>query len=394
MKKIGAHLTKKQWRFLIVSGISFLIIMSLNLLKISLENKLYDQQVAQRWSENEKSAQISCFFSDSVEVNNDYVRTLEQKIDKALAEASLTKQSQDRAESSEKEKTDETTQNDTAKSSENSGRLWADTYSTTGVITIISDKAKIDVKAIGVEGDFFLFHPLKLLNGSYFAKDNLMKDGLVIDEDAAWQLFGSNDVSGMQVSIGGVPHYISGVIKRDSGRLNKATGLKETVVYLSLEHLEKYGTVGNGFTYEVVMPSPTSTFAMTTITTALGLKEYQVEIHENTDRFSLFSLISILRQFGTRSMRQTDIMYPHWENLARAYEDIFAVMLFCKVVFSCLILQYIVRGLVFAWKRRKWKSNDLKQKVLDLMEKLMEYLRNAKKKRSESKRKTEKGRNV
>ena len=42
----------------------------------------------------------------------------------------------------------------------------------------------------------------------------LMKDYCVIDEDAAWQLFGSNDVAGMTVYIGGVPHIVTGVIRR------------------------------------------------------------------------------------------------------------------------------------------------------------------------------------
>lgn len=52
-----------------------------------------------------------------------------------------------------------------------------------------------------------MFHPLKLITGSYFSGNDLMQDYCIIDQDAAWQLFGSNDVVGMTVYIGNVPPY-------------------------------------------------------------------------------------------------------------------------------------------------------------------------------------------
>ena len=115
--------------------------------------------------------------------------------------------------------------------------------------------------AIGIGGDFFMFHPLKLITGAYFSGNDLMQDYCIIDQDAAWQLFGSNDVVGMTVYIGNVPHIVTGVVQRPDSRMDKAAGLNSTVVYVSYETLSAYGT-NNGINhYEIVMPNPVDEFA-------------------------------------------------------------------------------------------------------------------------------------
>lgn len=75
-----------------------------------------------------------------------------------------------------------------------SARLWVDAYSADGKITLVNGKNTLDANAIGIGGDFFMFHPLKPITGSYFSGNDLMQDYCIIDQDAAWQLFGSNDV--------------------------------------------------------------------------------------------------------------------------------------------------------------------------------------------------------
>lgn len=49
-----------------------------------------------------------------------------------------------------------------------SARLWVDAYSADGKITLVNGRNTLDANAIGIGGDFFLFHPLKLITGSYF----------------------------------------------------------------------------------------------------------------------------------------------------------------------------------------------------------------------------------
>lgn len=57
-----------------------------------------------------------------------------------------------------------------------------------------------------------------------------MSDGVVLDEDAAWQLFGSSDIAGQSVMIGETPHHVAGVIERPDDRLSRKAGLNKSVV--------------------------------------------------------------------------------------------------------------------------------------------------------------------
>ena len=150
----------------ISGGISFLIFLILLFTTNALGHSQLSQTVAERWSSKKNASQVSCFFSVGSGITEDAIIDFEHTVDSALTDASVVQES------------------------ENPGaRLWADTYSADGTVSISSDKASITADAIGIGGDFFLFHPLKLLNGAYFSGNDLMQDYCVIDEDAAWQLF-------------------------------------------------------------------------------------------------------------------------------------------------------------------------------------------------------------
>ena len=173
----------------ISGGISFLIFLILLFTTNYLGQSQLSQTAAARWSSKKNASQVSCFFSVGSGITEDAIIDFEHTVDNALVDASVVQES------------------------ENPGaRLWADAYSADGTVNISTDKASITADAIGIGGDFFLFHPVQLLYGAYFSGNDLMKDYCVIDEDAAWQLFGSNDVAGMMVSIGGVPHIVTGVV--------------------------------------------------------------------------------------------------------------------------------------------------------------------------------------
>jgi hypothetical protein len=182
------------------------------------------------------------------------------------------------------------------------------------------------------------------------------------------------------VTIGGMPHIITGVIKRPEGRLNEAAGLSETVAYVSYETLDTYGT-NNGINhYEIVMPNPVSGFALGKVKEAFGTDEKNVEILENDTRFSMLSRLNVILDFGTRSMNGKAIIYPYWENEARGYEDIIALI----TVFMFLFLLYPV---VFAiimlrkyWKNKKWTVKGVWMKVKDKLERLAEKQREKRRK--------------
>lgn len=348
----------------ISGGISFLIFLILLFTTNYLGHSQLSQTAADRWSSKKNASQVSCFFSVGSGITEDDIVDFEHTVDSALVDASVIQES------------------------ENPGaRLWADAYSADGTVSISTDKASITADAIGIGGDFFLFHPVKLLNGAYFSGNDLMQDYCVIDEDAAWQLFGSNDVAGMMVYIGGIPHIVTGVVERPDGRLAEAAGLDSTLVYVSYQTLNELG-ISHGINhYEIVMPNPVTGFAVNYIREKFGTEEKETEIVENTTRYSLLSRLKLLTQFGVRSMNGKAIIYPYWENIARGYEDILALL----TLFGILFLAYPVGlGLVFFciwWKHKGWTMRDVRLKLVDKAERWVEKRRE---KRRENRRKKKK----
>lgn len=326
----------------IASIVCLLLTGGICLMENQFQKSLYDQQMASRWSQDKGAAQISCFFAPQAVENAQYFKGVEMEVDKALLEASIVTESENP-----------------------SARLWMDAVSRVGKVTLTRGKVKVELTAYGVEGDFFRFHPLRLRYGSFFGRDSMMQDGIVIDEETAWQLFGSNDVAGMQVMIGEVPHFITGVIKRESGKMAKAAGLESSVCYLSLESLEKYGQTQAGYNYEIVMPNPIKKFAYSIVSKAVGEENTQVTVVENQSRYELLPLFQVIKDFGTRSMSIKGIVFPYWENIARGYEDILAVTLLLKTILLILPCVVGIAAILYLWKRKTWTAGQCIQRLQD-----------------------------
>ncbi len=347
MKKVISNLTVKQIVLTVVILLCLLLWGGLTIFGTIKKHELLDQNVSTRWSDEKNVAQVSCFFTEGTEINKDTIMTFEHTLDNVLLESSIT---------AENEK----------------ANLWVDAYSSQGTITLNNGKSSLETDAVGIGGDFFMFHPVQLLKGAYFSGNDLMTDKIIIDEDAAWRLFGSNDVIGMEVTIDGIPHYINGVIKRDEGRINEAAGLDTTLVYVSCETLEQYGKSEGINCYEIVMPNPVSGFAYEKIKEKFALDENQMWVVENSTRYGIKSLFTVFAEFGTRSMNAHAIKYPYWENIARGWEDIFAVVLILQVISLLIPAIILIVTLVILWKRKRWTWKDVilvlqavKDKVFD-----------------------------
>lgn len=151
----------KQYRKILLLVLMICAAILFGCVERALGRQLSTQQIASEWSAEDSYAQISCFFSKDAAVTKDYVIQLEQKLKTALQEAVQRIHRMV------------------------NGRTLVDCYSTKGELTLYSDRASITARAFGVGGDFFTFHPLKLLSGSYFDGEDLNKDGVVIDENVA-----------------------------------------------------------------------------------------------------------------------------------------------------------------------------------------------------------------
>ena len=168
------------------------------------------------------------------------------------------------------------------------------------------------------------------MSGSYFDGEDLNKDGVVIDENVAWQLFGSNNVAGMYVEINGVQYPVRGVVKSDKGYFSDAADEEAATVYVSYEILEgrsdsstggmdsaaastpaagttdsKGGSYGQSAgttldSYELLIKNPVQKFGFNALKEALGLDKSSYEIVENSSRFGLMNRFTVLRNFGIR----------------------------------------------------------------------------------------------
>ncbi len=302
---------------------------------------LYDQQATDRWADKaDDFAQISCFYPISMELSEFGFLSLHHSVEEALTAASLTAESTD-------------------------ADLFADAYSVTGKIHISTENTGKEVNVVGVSDSFFLFHPVRLLTGSYFDENMIMKDGVILDEDTAFRLYGSEDIVGKTVYIGGNPYYIRGVAARDEGFFAKKAGLSEPVCYVSVDTLKTHGTIVGSYTYEIVMPDPVEGFAKEAVSAALNDSEQKIEVVENSARFSFGAKKEIVMDFGVRSMSRNSILYPYWENTARAVEDL------CGLLFVVQNVAFVIAAVLFLlyvrilYKNRTWSIKGLAGKMGD-----------------------------
>lgn len=339
-KRIIKGITKKALFFCITAGLSLILSLILWTISSGLIKDQQSQQMAQRWSQDVEVSQISCFFSVNTNITPDRIEEAEYNLRSKLQSDSIINQSLNP-----------------------SARMWTDAYSAYGKITVKSERGEITADAIGIGGDFFQFHPLKLLTGSFFSGNDLMQDYCVLDEDAAWRLFGSNDIAGQFVTIGGIPHMIMGVIERESGRLAEAAGLDSSVVYVSYETLSQYGSHSGINHYEIVMPDPVPGYAQSSVKELFSIDDQEVEIINNTERFSVLNRLKLITSFGTRSMNGKAIIYPYWENMVRGLEDILMVLAIFTILFlmyPAIVIIVMVRRL---WKSRTWTIKDIWKKI-------------------------------
>ena len=283
-------------------------------------NSLPDQLMAKRWSDKKDVAQISCFYSEDAFITEDSIEEMRYLLNKKLQELAIEPNAE-------------------------GARLYIDAYSAQGTISIKSDKKSIQANAIGVGGDYFMFHPVELVSGMYFTGNDVMQDAILLDEEAAWQLFGANDIAGKTVTIGGVPYRVAGVYAREQGDLETSAGSKDTTVY--------FGTLNqmndSGITcYEIVMPNPVEGFAMDRVLEMNLSSEETVKMVENSNRFSYISLYNVWKERAARSMKTNDIVFPFWENLARYREEqLMEIALWQALLSGILLIYWGIQGMIW-----------------------------------------------
>lgn len=405
------HIALKPYKKrLIALVIMFAAVFLLGVYKEVKVTTLIDQRGWRNWTDDGSYGQVSIYFNHSLKVTPESIREYNYKIFKALQEAAF------------KEEGDEL--------------IYS--YSAPGYVDINRENKDLTVKAIGIGGKFFYFHPVQLVSGSYFDPESDMKDQIVIDEDTAWNLFGSSDIVGQSVYINGIPHYISGVVRRQNDKIAKAAGLSAPIVYVSFQTLVINGKVdsssfdyeqiqtidpdddGSGYSgssdsmssdpssgsagdgsgksslaaplsfgqraaaetrsivssnvkevggiacYELIMPDMVDNYASNLVKETLGFKDNSdIMVLDSRTRFSFGSLINVFRAFPGRSMQLTEFSYPYWENIARGWEDILAIVVMTQLILAVLVFLLIVWIVVSWYNNRNWRTKDVIKKIND-----------------------------
>lgn len=312
-------------------------------------NQIY-LETTKRWSESGDSSHVSIFFEDKAEVNDKNIFELRYKLQNKMAEEKV-------------------------KTKKENTRLFADCYYSENDIKISKGENSISVKAYGVGGDFFLFHPFEIISGDYFYSDNPMKDLVVIDEELAWKIFGAVEVDGMNMIIGGKEYKIAGVIKHDNSKLSKASTENQYIIYM---YYEAFADNSNIVGYEIVMPNLTKNYAYNHIKNILNEilenkdSTGKYEIIEVTNRYSFINLCKIIKNFANRVMVTSNIEYPYWENNARAIEEI------CGFILFIFIIELFVGIIFMVIKIMNWNSIRKDKKIdtviLDIGKVLVDFI--------------------
>ncbi|MBO4376141.1 MAG: ABC transporter permease [Lachnospiraceae bacterium] len=345
MKRFFKSLSLKRLILLGSAVLALIIALIIKLICTSKANSLTEQMAWKRWGNLAKDTQISVFFDKEFDYNFYNIRSLQADMEKKLLESSIVSESENA-----------------------NARQWIYAYSLKGSVDLEGEAGKTTANVYAVGGDFFEFHPLELVRGSYFESTDVMKDYILLDRELAWQLFGSNDIIGKQVWCGNIPLMVIGVYNRPESKFNEAAGNNAATAYISYE---SYGTLsgeesanGPGVdTYEIILPNPVKGFGLQLFIDTFKTDESKYMMIENAERFSFLSLLKVIRDFGKRSMSMKGIVYPYWENIARGYEDILAIFLLIRLILYLYAIVIAVIFIVIGLKSIPWK--DLKRRFLD-----------------------------
>lgn len=229
-------------------------------------------------------------------------------------------------------------------------QLFCDAWCSFGSVKVASDQGKGEVSLIAVGGNYFDFHPIRLLSGNYLRPDDLMKDRVLLDEDVAWLLFGGTELSGMSFKINGQPFVVAGVIEREQDFASKAAYTAGMGIYMSYEGYSALLAAGAGEgtateapginCYELVMANPVKNFALN-----FSKEKFPIGggvLVDNTGRYDYETILKLAKSFGQRSMQTHGVILPYWENAARSIEDWCLVLLLCALATAVLPLVLLV----------------------------------------------------
>ena len=260
-----------------------------------LANLLPSQKEAERWQGEGELAfsQVSCFLPESGLIELQNIADARSQVMKAMDEASLdTKGPQ---------------------------QLMLDAWSTSSRLYTSGEHGRGEVSVIAVGGDYFDFHPIRLLSGNYLRQSDLMDDRILLSTEVAWLLFGGTDLAGMTMKLNGVPFMIAGVVEQETDFASREANSDGMDLYMSYDGLLRLQEEVKISCYECVLAEPVNGFAQRTMKEIFS--DEKIEVICNTTRYQYGKLVDLMLRYGIRGARTTGAVLPYWESAARITEN-------------------------------------------------------------------------
>jgi len=154
-----------------------LLCLSLRLTSDRIASSRNEYTAGERFStETLTSSHVSLFLSSKEGVNEDTVDSFRQSMEQTFLTDSILS---------------------------GGGRLYLDAFCGFSTLSLSTDRGSTEAAAGYVSGDFFYFHPVELLNGSYLPSEPIDPTLILLDERAAWILFGALDIAGFTCKVNG-----------------------------------------------------------------------------------------------------------------------------------------------------------------------------------------------
>ncbi|MCR5256456.1 MAG: ABC transporter permease [Acetatifactor sp.] len=263
-----------------------------------LDRKLKDQLAWERYGNSEKYAQISVYFSDYAAKSEFDIKGAEHQIEQALITDSLVDPD-----------------------SKSAKRAYIYDCYTTADVTVEDADTSVNVKALGVTEDFFLIHEPELITGSYFNFFDENEEKCLLDEFTAWKLFGSPNIVGKYVLIGGRAHLVTGVFANADDKVSKNSGVPASMIITSLSSAIDFGGASNIEGMELVLPNPIKGYAVGKVKEVFPDDDAYSLVVDNSARFGLIASLKRIPNIFYRGIRLDDIKLPYWENRAVVIEN-------------------------------------------------------------------------
>ena len=123
------------------------------------------------------------------------------------------------------------------------------------------------------------------------------------------------------------------------------------------------------------MPNPISNYAENLVREGLASNEKEVQVIENSSRYSFLNRLKVIAAFGTRSMNSKAIIYPYWENVARGYEDVIALLTLLMLLFLLYPIGVLWGMWMYWWRHKGWTMKERWIEITDKIERKAERLR-------------------